>query len=150
MRCVVPALALSTLLVAACAKQDAPPVADASAAPTINLTDLAGQWTAVTTAVGSDSVLVTFTMTASADPMNWSMTFSGREQPVAMSVGVSGDSILIQSEPYESALRPGVEVSVNGSMRLVDGALVGPSVAHYATTGPDSVLNLWITATRAP
>jgi len=34
-------------------------------------------------------------------------------------------------------------------MHLVDGALVGPSIAHYATTGPDSVVHLWITATRS-
>jgi len=143
------ALALGALLPLACAKADAPPVADAAAAaPTIHLADLAGAWSAVATTVGSDSVLVTFDMAASADPMNWSMTLPGRE-PVAMTVGVSGDSILTQSEPYESALRPGIQVTVNGSMHLVDGALVGPSIAHYATTGPDSVVHLWITATRS-
>ena len=142
-------LACAILLVPACAKKDAPPVTDAAAAPSIHLADLAGEWDAVATRAGSDSVLVSFKIIASADPMNWAMAFPGRDQMVAMTVGVSGDSILTQSEPYESALRAGVTVTVNGSMKLTDGVLSGPTVAHYATTDADSVVNLWISATRA-
>jgi hypothetical protein len=35
-------------------------------------------------------------------------------------------------------------------MHLVDGELVGSSVAHYSMSGADSTAHLWITATRVP
>ena len=143
------ALVLSTVLLAACAKPETPPAADASLAPTINLADVAGTWMAQATAAGSDSVIVMFSMTASADPAGWTMNLTDRD-PVPMTITVSGDSILHSAGPYSSVLRAGVQVSVNGSMRFVDGKLVGPSVAHYAMSGTDSTINLWVTATRVP
>lgn len=143
------ALVLSTVLVAACAKPETPPAADMTAAPSINLADLTGTWTSVTTAPGSDSALVTSTIIASADPMAWTITLPGRD-PIPMNVTVSGDSLMTASGPYESVLRPGVQVSTTGVLHLVNGQLTGPMVAHYTTTGADSVLNLVSTATKAP
>lgn len=143
------ALVLSTILVAACAKPETPPAADMPSAPSINLADLAGTWTTVTTAPGSDSALVTSTIIASADPMAWTITLPGRD-PIPFNVAVSGDSLITGSGPYESVLRPGVQVSTTGVLHLVNGQLTGPMVAHYTTTGADSVLNLVTTATRTP
>jgi len=143
------ALVLSTVLVAACAKPETPPAADMTAAPSINLADLTGTWTSVTTAQGSDSVLVTSTIVASADPMAWTITLPGRPT-MPFSVTVSGDSILTAIGPFESVLRPGVQVSNTGVLHLVNGQLTGPLVAHYVTDGADSVLNLFSTATKAP
>jgi len=144
MRRVVPVLALAFL--AACAKAEAPPVEEASS-PTIDLAGLAGEWMVEATAVGSDSVIVMFSMTASADPAAWTMNLADRD-PVPMQITVSGDSILHSAGPYQSVLRSGVEVSVTGSMHLVDGELVGTSVTHYAMSGADSTAHLWVTAKR--
>ncbi len=143
------ALALGALLSLACAKSDAPPVADAAAAPAINLADLAGTWNTTATLAGTDSVIVQFTIVGSADPAGWTMNLPGRN-PLPMTITVSGDSILTSVGPYESVLRAGMAVEVTGSMRLTDGNLAGPSVAHYATADADSSVSMWVMATRAP
>jgi hypothetical protein len=143
------ALVLSAVLWAGCAKPETPPAAEMPAAPSINLADLAGTWTSQTTAPGYDTVVVTGTLTASADPMAW--TFALPDRPVqSMNVTVSGDSIMTSMGPFESVRRPGVQVTTQGVLHLVNGQLTGPVVARYATGGADSVLNLWMTATRAP
>lgn len=143
------ALLVGAVLLAGCAKAETPPPAEVAAAPSINLADLTGTWTSVTTAQGSDSVLVTSTIVASADPAAWTITLPGRD-PMPFNVTVSGDSLLTGSGPYESVLRPGVQVTTTGVLHLVNGQLTGPMVAHYTTTGADSTLSLWATATRAP
>lgn len=141
--------ALGMMLLVACSKPETPPAADMPVAATINLADLAGTWSSQTTAQGSDSVLVTSTIVASADPMAWTIALPGRDV-MPMNVTVSGDSILTATGPYESVLRPGVQVSTTGVLRLVNGQLTGPMVAHYTMAGADSVLTLWTTATRLP
>ena len=143
------AMVYALVLMAACSKTETPPAAEMPAAPALNLADLAGTWTSQTTSPGSDSVLVTSTIVASADPLAWTITLPGREA-MPMNVTVSGDSLLTAAGPYESVLRAGVQVSTSGVLRLVNGQLTGPMVAHYTTAGADSVLNLWTTATRAP
>jgi hypothetical protein len=143
------ALLVGAVLLAGCAKSETPPPAEVAAAPSINLADLAGTWTSVTTAQGSDSVLVTSTIVASADPAAWTITLPGRD-PMPYNVTVSGDSLITGAGPYESVLRPGVQVTTTGVLHMVNGQLTGPMVAHYTTTGADSTLNLWATATRVP
>lgn len=142
-------LLVGAVLLAGCAKPETPPAAEVAAAPSINLADLAGTWTSVTTAAGSDSVLVTSTIVASADPLAWTITLPGRD-PMPFNVTVSGDSLITGMGPYESVLRPGTQVSTTGVLRLVNGQLTGPMVAHYVTAGADSTLNLVATATRTP
>ena len=143
------ALLLGAVILAGCAKPETPPVAEAPAAPAINLADLTGNWTGVVTAPGSDTVLVTMTIVASADPAAWTITLPGRD-PMPFSVAASGDSLITGMGPYESVLRPGTQVTTTGVLRLVNGQLTGPFVAHYVTAGADSTLNLWTTATKAP
>jgi hypothetical protein len=64
-------------------------------------------------------------------------------------VAVAGDSIVTKAGPFESVLRKGVKVTVQSVNRLQDGKLVGTTIAHYATSGPDSVRNLRFEGTRA-
>jgi hypothetical protein len=142
------ALLIGAVLLAGCAKKEAPP-AEVAAAPSLNVADLAGTWTTQTTAPGSDSVLVTGAITATADPAGWTMALAGRD-PMPMMITVSGDSLMTSMGPYESVLRPGTQVTTNGILHLVNGQLTGPMTAHYVTAGADSVLNLWTTATKAP
>jgi hypothetical protein len=140
---------LGAALLAACAKPDAPPADPAPpAAPTVNLADVAGTWTLQTMREGSDSVIVTGSMVASADPAAWTMTLPGRP-PMALRVSTSADSVITEAGPYESVLRPGVQVTTRTATRLEGGMMVGTTVATYSA-GPDSVVVLRFRGTRNP
>jgi hypothetical protein len=95
----------------------------------------------------SDSVILTYEMTASADPTAWTITFPGRP-PIPLQPMADGDSIIVSAGPYESALRKGVQVSTNGVYRLVNGELVGQTTAHYQVKTADSVVMLRTNATK--
>jgi len=142
-------------VVAGCSKPDAPPAQDttAVAAPApapISLAEVAGKWTVRTMAENSDSVLVTSEMTATADTSGWMMMIPGRPAMATRVIEVAGDSITTEFGPFESVLRPGVQVTTRSVMRLRDGKLVGYLIARYPTTGADSVARLRLEATRAP
>lgn len=142
------------LLAGACARADETPAADtaapAAAAPaSISLADIAGTWNATATPVGADSVAVSYQMKTSADPAAWTILLPNRpEMPVR--VTTDADSIMIANGPYESVLRKGVMVTTESVMRLVDGRLVGTTIARYSGASSDSVVHLRIEATRAP
>lgn len=145
-------LVLGATVLAACSKPEAPPAAEPAppAAPTVALADVAGTWTVVTTPEANDSVLVTYTLVAAADPAGWTMTLPGRPT-MPVTVQVSGDSVITDVGPFESVLRKGVQVSTHGAFHLVDGKLVGTTIAHYSgVAGPDSVRTLRSTGTKNP
>jgi hypothetical protein len=123
--------------------------AGATPAP-ISLASLAGKWSVSATAAGSDSVLTSFEMVATGDASGWTFNFPGRAPVPLRVIAVEGDSIVTEAGPYESVLRNGVQVSVHTVMRLEDGKLIGDGVAHYSTTGADSVLSLHTEGTREP
>lgn len=122
--------------------------AGATAAP-ISLGAVAGKWTIRTMAATSDSVLLTFELVATTDPSGWTFNFPNRPPVPVRIIATEGDSIVTEAGPYESMLRKGVQVSTRSVMRLQNGDLVGTTVAHYTTSGPDSVLNLRTHGTRA-
>jgi hypothetical protein len=143
-------IAVAVLALAACAPKEQPADTTATAtppAPTIALSDVAGAWTATVMQQNSDSVILTYEMTASADPTAWTITLPGRP-PIPVRPTVDGDSIMTDAGPYESALRKGVQVTTRGVVRLVNGELVGTTTAHYQTTGADSVVVLRTRATK--
>lgn len=148
------AMVVSAALLAGCAKTEkpaaepAPPPPPPAPAP-INMADVAGSWTVKTMAEGTDSVLVTYSLKATATDTGWMITLPKRK-PMALHVVVSGDSILTDVGPYESVLRKGVKVSTQGVIRLKDGKMVGTTVAHYATAKADSVVHLRTEGTKAP
>jgi hypothetical protein len=115
----------------------------------INLGSVAGTWNFKTMPATGDSVLVTYTLIATADTTGWIMTLPNRK-PMALHVTVSGDSVMTDSPQYESVLRKGVKVTTNGTLHLVGDKLVGTTVAHYTVTGPDSVRMLRTEGVRAP
>lgn len=162
MRPIVPC-ALLGIAVIACSKPEpakeepkaeAAPAAAAPAPPppppAITLADVAGKWNMVTMGETSDSVLLKYELVAAADPAGWQVNFPKRKPITASSVTASGDSIVMDAGPYESALRKGEKVTTHGVLRLKDGKLVGTTVAHYQTKGADSVLNLRMEGTKAP
>ncbi len=125
---------------------DSATVAPAPAAPAaISLADVKGKWKMKTTAEGSDSTMVEYTLDA-ADA-GWTLNFPKRP-PVPTKASADGDSIVADAGPFESVLRKGVKVTTHSVFRLQDGKLVGTTVAHYATKGADSVRNLRSEGTR--
>ncbi|MGQ0537315.1 MAG: hypothetical protein ACT4R6_00075 [Gemmatimonadaceae bacterium] len=113
----------------------------------ISLADVAGTWTMRIMPENSDSVVATAELNATADAAGWTMILAGRP-PLPMRVTVDGDSIMSEVGPYESVLRPGVQVTTNGVMRLEGGVLRGRTVAHYRSAGADSVVTFRSEATR--
>ena len=148
------ALFACAVLVVACAKSEntsADSSAAAAAAPpaaTISVADVAGNWVMRAMPEIGDSTIMTYDLMATADTTSWMMHLpNGTTVPMRI-LSVSGDSIVIQAGPYESALRKGVKVTTDGVVRLQDGKLVGTFVAHYSVTTADSVLRGRIEGTR--
>ena len=153
------ALAGSTiLLVAACAKSEAPPTdttaamtpAPAPAPAALSLADVAGKWQMSNVPMsGTDTSPTNFVLTATADTTGWVMEFpSGVKVP--LQVSVAGDSIVTRAEPFASQRRKSTKVRTESVMRLQDGKIVGVTTAHYDTKGADSVLQLRGSGTRIP
>lgn len=146
-------LSCSLVLLAACAKQEAAPepgAMSAGASGPLTHAAVAGRWAMQTKVEGSDVIAVSFEMNAGSDASGWTFTFPGRDPVPVRVIALEGDSIVTEAGPYESALRPGVQVSTHSVMRMQAGMLVGRTVARYATTTPDSVLTLETEGTRIP
>jgi len=120
------------------------------AAATLNLADVAGAWTVQTMAEGSDSVVITYALNATATTDGWNFVLPGRD-PVPIHVILGGDSVVTHAGPFESALRPGLQVTTENVARLVNGQLEGWSTARYrGAAGADSVVRLRLRGTRTP
>ena len=140
--------AADTTAAAAPAAAPAPPPAPAPAA-TLSLADLAGKWTGPSRPENSDSVLVIATIAATADTSGWTLSLPKRP-PIPFHVSVSGDSVLFSNGPYESVLRKGVQVTNTGVLHKQGEKLVGINIAHYKSTGADSVRRIRMELTRQP
>ena len=98
---------------------------------------------------GTDTTPTNYVLTATADTTGWLIVFpSGVKVPVQ--VTVSGDSVIQKTGLFASQRRKGMKVKTEGTMRLQDGKLVGTTVAHYSSAGPDSVLRLRTEGTKMP
>ena len=146
------ALAVGLTLLAACAKKEEPvpppppPAAPPAPAP-INMSAVAGMWTFNVMGATSDSVLTTYSLTATADTSGWIMTLPNRK-PMTLKVMVSGDSIVAESPEYESVLRKGVKVHTNSVFHMTGETLTGTTTAHYIIKGADSVVMLRSNGTK--
>lgn len=143
-------LVAAAFALAACGPKEEPKadtMAAATPPPGISLSDVAGTWTSKVMRQDSDSVILTYEMTASADPTAWTITFPNRP-PISLRPMADGDSIIVDAGPYESALRKGVQVTTHGSFRLMNGELHGNTTAHYNVKTADSVVMLRTVATK--
>ena len=152
MRRIVLALAVAGLV--GCEKKETPPAADSSAmmAPppaAINLASVAGSWNMQTMPADRDTVILNYVLTATADTAGWTLTFPGRAPIPVRIIHVGGDSMVSEAGPYESALRPGVQVTTRTVNRMDGDALVGSTEARYSS-GPDTLVMLRSRGTRAP
>ena len=145
------AVVLTAAILAACAKKEpppAPPPPEPPPAPApINLASVAGDWDFKVMPATGDSVLTTYTMTATADTSGWKVMLPNRK-PMTPHVMTMGDSVMVSMDPYESVLRKGQKVSTNSVFHLVGDKLMGTTVAHYTTKSADSVVTLRGEGTR--
>ncbi len=130
--------------------EDTTAMAPEPAAP--SLADFAGTWTFTgTTETGETPP--PYELTATADESGWTFRFPDFPErgviPVRV-LEVSGDSVVTETDPFESALRPGLQVWTRTVYRLEGDRLMGDLVAHYETTEADSVLHITAEGTRAP
>ncbi|MFN2400129.1 MAG: hypothetical protein ABR543_16060 [Gemmatimonadaceae bacterium] len=123
---------------------------DPAAPAALSLADVAGKWQMHSTPVaGTDTTTTRYVLIATADTSGW--TRAQENLPIVpVRVTVSGDSIMTDAGPFQSVRRKGLQVRTQSVLRLEGGKLVGTSVAHYKTTGPDSVLRLRVEGTRIP
>jgi hypothetical protein len=132
----------------ACSKPADQPAADATATPAmLMMSDLAGKWHVKAMPENSDSVITEYDVMV--DSASATVMLPNRD-PMMVQVMVSGDSVIMDSGPFESVLRKGVQVTTHGVSRLQGGELVGMTTAHYATTNADSVVTLRTQGTRTP
>lgn len=147
------------VLLAGCAKSDraakdstatAAAVPAPAPAPALTLADFAGKWQVRSIPeTGKDTSPTNYVLTATADTAGWLITFpSGVKVPVH--VTLSGDSVMEKTGIFASQRRKSMKVMTEGSMTLQGGKLVGTTVAHYSTAGPDSVLRLRTEGTKMP
>ncbi|HUF49896.1 MAG TPA: hypothetical protein VMN60_03625 [Longimicrobiales bacterium] len=133
-------------IIAACGGADqeetAPPAAESAPPPApsmLALADIAGDWTVVGRNEAGDSLAV-HTLHVTADTTGWTTTFPGRDPLATRVVAVAGDSVVTVVGPYESVLRPGVQVTLHSTLRHQNGMLAGTFVANYQSAAADSVL----------
>jgi hypothetical protein len=111
----------------------------------IKLADVAGRWEIRSMVGPKDSVIVTYTLTATADGKGWTITFTGRDPIPARVVSVGGDSIIIEAGPFNSVLRPGQMVSTRTVSHYAGDTATGTFEARYAS---GDVLRGKVAATR--
>lgn len=143
---IIPAL-LFVLLVAACGPTDRetpPETISPDTGPA--LADFAGTWDNVVDLEGVEEPVHT-QLEASSDGSQWALLLEGRE-PVALTASVEGDSVITQSEQYESILRPGVMTRVRTAAVLEGGNMVGTVRVTYSTDAGDEVVPGTMHATR--
>jgi hypothetical protein len=147
-------LPLCVIALVACSKSEnatTDTAAAAAMAPApLSLADLAGKWSMKAMNEAGDSTLLTYELTASADPAGWSIKFADRPDPIPVRVMADGDSLIVDGGPYSSALRKDVQVTTHGVMRLQDGKMVGTTIARYSVTTADSVRTIRTEGTRIP
>ncbi len=108
-----------------CGKSEVQPPRDTTAmAPAaserpaaMSLADLAGKWKLRTTDEAGGNA-VESGLTATADTTGWTLTRPGGKVVPVHVVAVAGDSLALEPDPYESALRKGVQVRSRMVLRL--------------------------------
>ena len=117
----------------------APASAPAAApAPPVSLASVAGMWNVKVKPEGRDSVATTYVLNTT-DSTAWSFSFP-MGKPIPMRVtGVRGDTVITETDWFDSSVRPGLKARSSSTAWLQDGKLIGKTVVHYHTTGADTV-----------
>ncbi|MGH7711716.1 MAG: hypothetical protein ACREOG_10560 [Gemmatimonadaceae bacterium] len=135
------AMLLAAFIVACGPKEQ--PATDTSAMamgpPALTASELAGTWSGVVMAEGSDSILDRFTV-ISPTGMDSKTVSASNPDTVAVTHLIDADSIVATSAPHVDPTIPGKpQVTFRAVGRMVGGKLVGTSAVMLASK-PDSVL----------
>jgi hypothetical protein len=135
-------------VVAACSAKETPSADTTAAAPaTSALANMAGTWNVNVMPMDRDTVVTSYVLNAT-DTAAMSFQFPGRTDVVQMRVtGTSGDTVMIEAGPFESALRPGQQVSTSSKNWIQGGQLMGVTTARYPGAA-DSVVSLRTVGTK--
>jgi hypothetical protein len=87
-------------------------------------------------------------MTSRPDGGGWMLSLADRDS-IPMRGSMSGDSLVLLSEPYQSILRRNVTVQVRTAVVLVDGSLMGKLIATYNYPDSQQVVAGTLSGTRA-
>jgi hypothetical protein len=140
-----PLLAISMIVAfAACGPADTESADDADT----RLADFAGTWDNVVSLEGTEEPVHSQTV-VQPDGTEWTMLLEGRD-PIPLSVSTQGDSVITESDSYESILRPGVTTRVRTAAVMEAGAMVGNVTVNYAEEGAEAEVRGTLRATRAP
>jgi hypothetical protein len=100
----------------------------------IKASDAAGSWDTKASVGPKDSVVVTSTMTVSADGKTWTLKYTNRDPIPVRVLAVGGDSIVTEAGPYPSMLRAGMTVTALRSVGHYKGdKMWGTFDAHYSS-----------------
>jgi len=125
----------------------APAAHPAAAAPQAGakLADYAGTWDTKTMVGPKDSVVATYTLTVSADGKTWTRQFPNRDPIATRVLAFGGDSVVTETGPYQSVLRPGQTVTTWVHGHYHGKTMTGTFESHYAS---GDVLKGKVAATR--
>lgn len=141
-----PVLIGSAAILAACTAKDTKSAADSAAADSASASTfgstvlyMGGIWNVNVKPEGRDTVVTTYLLNTT-DSAAWLFAFPGGK-PILMRVtGVVGDTVITETDWFDSNLRPGLKArSTSREWLLEDGRMMGRTVVHYQTTGPDTV-----------
>jgi hypothetical protein len=90
----------------------APPAAPKAAAAAQQPSGAVGTWNASSTVGPKDSVLTTYALTIAADGKSATIKFPNRDPIATRIVVLAGDSLVTETGPYPSVLRPGQTVTL--------------------------------------
>jgi len=123
------------------------PAPAAAAAPQagVKLADYAGTWDTKTMVGPKDSVVATYTLTVSADGKTWTRQFPNRDPIATRVLAFGGDSVVTETGPYQSVLRPGQTVTTWVHGHYHGKTMTGTFESHYAS---GDVLKGKVAATR--
>lgn len=154
MRKIVSVALAATLVtsIAACGAKEEAGMDSAAAAMTAEvhtMADYAGTWSMLSTLEGVEEQ-VPSTLTGAADAMTWTLSLADRPN-VPTHVMVVGDSLIGETDPFESVLRAGVMVTVRTASALTSpNTMQGTMIATYTTANGEEKVAGTTSATRVP
>ena len=99
-------------------------------AAAITWSDLAGEWDGKSVRGNSDSVITTFKTTFASDE-SITITFPKRKPIPSKLVAIAGDSVVIETDKYDSITRPGHTTSVRMTLHVQNHKMWGPFHATF-------------------
>jgi hypothetical protein len=145
-------LLLGAVLLAACAKGDAPAtdtmaMDTAARTTTLSAADVEGTWSGSTMMEGSDSVVSRWTATGRGS--EGALVYEGTTDSIRYTTTFDGDSMVVVSQPHSSPVDQ-QQVTFRSVGRLQGGRLVGTATNHPAGNADSVIVRSRWEATRNP